>query len=76
MNRLRTYTQNFIDTRGITWYRLALNAGIDPRIIYRFKKGYDISGENTVRLMEYMQIINKEKYHGYDANHGVSSQVG
>lgn len=56
MDKLRTYTFNYVQQANISWYQLAQKTGIMPQILYRFRNGGDMNGENSIRLALFLNL--------------------
>lgn len=56
MNELRKAVLAKLSELGKTWYWLAGEANINTTILYRFRDGNGIDGENTIKILRTLDI--------------------
>ena len=55
--QLRTEAEYYIKKNGISWYQFAKQCGIDPiQGIYHFRDGGGLNGENSLRVMKFLDL--------------------
>lgn len=60
MDKLRKLVTEKLTKKDKTWYWLSTEANINPHIIYRFRDGDGISGDNTIKIILALNIQNNE----------------
>lgn len=56
MSRLQKIVNYHTTNQGLTWYRIAEDAGIRHASLYRFRDGGGLDGENTIRLLAFFNL--------------------
>ncbi len=56
MNTLRTIATDYITREAITWNKLAHRVGLMPQTLYNFRDGAGLSGENTIKLANFLGL--------------------
>lgn len=60
MNKLRKIVSDKLAESGKSYYWLSTEANINPHIIYRFRDGEGINGENTIKIILALNIESNE----------------
>jgi hypothetical protein len=64
---LRQEAENYAEENNLSWLALANKAGIERQIMYRFRTGAGMNGENTIRLADAIDLsITNIKYNTYE----------
>jgi len=56
MNELRNAVMSRLNDLKKTWYWLSTEANINTTILYRFRDGKGIDGENTIKIIRTLNI--------------------
>jgi len=56
MEKLRERVSTALEKKGKSWYWLSTESNINSKIIYRFRDGEGLSGKNTIKIMQTLQI--------------------
>lgn len=60
MNELRNAVLAKLNDKRKTWYWLSTQANINTTILYRFRDGNGIDGENTIKIIKTLNIALNE----------------
>jgi len=60
MEYLRNKTLSYLSDNNWTWYQLAQHTGINTRSLYRFRDGDEMNADNTMKLMQFLNISVEE----------------
>mgnify|MGYP001160117260 FL=1 len=56
MEKLRKRVETALKNKKKSWYWLSTESNINSKIIYRFRDGEGLSGKNTIKIMQTLQI--------------------
>lgn len=63
MEYLRNKTLSYLGDNNWTWYQLAQHTGIPTNSLYRFRDGNEMNADNTMKLMQFLNITVDEVIH-------------